>query len=978
MSRFIESRHALKIGDRVVDVRPWDVKFAEFMGQKFALLMLGIPVLLFAAAIPVLALPLLGVLTWLIVLHRSSKPTLPLRYPIINKEPDPRTGKPGDGILLHGNIDSGSPYEKFKEIWSSDDDLRKHMLIIGSTGSGKSEMLKAIFFNALCWSSGYFIADGKADNKLPTDSFTMVRSVGRDDDMLSLNFLLGGKTPLQIGKSRRRRTNGMNPFSSADADTIIQMGANMLPKVEGEGKNWQEKALNLWRGAVAALCHKRDTQGFEVSVTTIIDYLALHRVEELYVEGYREAQNNNGEWSLGFTGIKSYLETGIPYKIDRLLAKHGLADMPAPARPGTKPTTDQDPETANQHAYRTSQLIPVMNLLDKTYGHIFRAKFSEIDMLDVTLNNRIMTMLIPSLEKSAQEAENLGKLAIACLRVMMGRNLGADIEGSRQELIESKVTKSPYPYIVALDELAYYFADGIAVIFAQARSLGFSMIAAAQDLEKLTEGNRAAEAGAMMGNQVNKVFMRIDDAKKTWEFIQNALQKVTVAVRSAYEVTGAGWRRKGGEVDVREVDVVSLPEFQAMKGGECVLNSMGQTMRMKSLYMAKDLEKHQSDDFFVLRFLQVPSPKQDEMDNFSLDRDVFKSKFRKGEVLKQRICGDIKFERPQLPSDPVLAAVQQCSAKLSPHVGGALRAIALYSAAKDALLAEDARNEQQSQQATPAQSQQAEAVQAAVSAEVAASYLGADDAARPQAAAGGRGAQQADIMALADEQGALLADLLPFERKPVSAVATPASAWAAVPAAAAEPEVRSPDPVDAFLAGLKVFNMPPLPLSMTAAGNSDLSGSAVLDAVAMAVLAPSAAPASPVETPSTATVSTSPRPAAKSWVAQAFDVVNQDITTPSAALTPAVDAGAAQAPQVPAAPSTPAMSTVVGFTAETIASVERLHTALGNDDPKGATREIEAQISRQITPTISATTELDHAMLAALLDDLDTAANHGG
>src|SRR5690606_10998705 len=123
-----------------------------------------------------------------------------------------------------------------------------------------------------------------------------------------------------------------------------------------------------------------------------------------------------------------------------------------------------------------------------------------------------------SLEKSAQEAENLGKLAIACLRVMMAKNLGSGLEGTYEQLLGSKATNSPYPYIAALDELGYYFADGIAVMFAQARSLGISMIAAAQDLEKLTEGSRAAEAGAMLANTTNKIFMKNEDPKKTWEF----------------------------------------------------------------------------------------------------------------------------------------------------------------------------------------------------------------------------------------------------------------------------------------------------------------------------------------------------------------------------------------------------------------------------------------------------------------------------
>ena len=411
-SNYVEDRHEAKIARRVVDVRPAGTQYAEWLSEKFNLFVITVPLLVFAAIIPVISPILFIVIIVHIIIHKVTKPILPFRYPAGNTERDHK-GKKGTGILLLGNVDSDSEYERFKEIWQSDDDLRKHMLIIGSTGSGKSETLKGIFFNSLCWASGFFVADGKADNKLPTDTFTMVRSFGRDDDLLFLNFLLGGKTPEQVRKSRRRRTNKINPVSSADADTIIQMGANMLPKVEGEGKNWQEKALNLWRAVIQALCYLRDTDipGIEradLSISTIIDYLALPKVEELFIEGHKESLIK-GEWSHGFNGVKAYLESGCPaYKVDKLLAKHGFVDAPPPGsgRPAAGGKAfEQDSMAFEQHAYRTSQLMPVLNLLDKTYGFIFRDKFAEIDMIDATLNNRILVMLIPSLEKSAQEAD---------------------------------------------------------------------------------------------------------------------------------------------------------------------------------------------------------------------------------------------------------------------------------------------------------------------------------------------------------------------------------------------------------------------------------------------------------------------------------------------------------------------------------------------------------------------------------------------
>ena len=109
----------------------------------------------------------------------------------------------------------------------------------------------------------------------------------------------------------------------------------MLPKVEGEGKNWQEKALNFWRAIVVALCYKRDMKGMEISVNTFIEYMALSRVEELYIEGYEESLERGGDWSYGFVGIKSYLESGCPaYKIDKLLAKRQQGDAPQPGSMG--------------------------------------------------------------------------------------------------------------------------------------------------------------------------------------------------------------------------------------------------------------------------------------------------------------------------------------------------------------------------------------------------------------------------------------------------------------------------------------------------------------------------------------------------------------------------------------------------------------------------------------------------------------------
>jgi intracellular multiplication protein IcmO len=681
----VEARHELKLKRRIVDVRPASERFGEWLGVPLNLAIATVPIAFCMVLLP-MALPIGAFAIFLMVFaHFVNKPVLPYRYP--PPSIDPKTKKVGDGILFFGNVDSKSTYENFKEVWLSDDDLRKHMLILGSTGSGKSETLKSIFFNALAWSSGFFIADGKADNKLPVDVYSMVRSVGRDADLLILNFLMAGKTPEQIRLSRKRRSNTLNPFSNADPDTIIQMGANLLPKVDGDAKNWQEKALNLWRALVTALCYLRDTQDRDLSISDFIEYLALAKVEELYVLGYEEAERL-GEWSYGFISIRNYLESGgCPgYQVQKLLKKHRLIpddDQDGRGGFGKKSGNEQDPHAYEQHAYRSSQLMPALNLLDKSYGYIFRSKYPEIDMTDVTLRNRILVMLIPSLEKSAQEAESLGKLTIACLRVMMSKNLGSEVEGNFTGLIRDKATNSRYPYVAALDELAYYFSDGIAVMFAQARSLGICMIAAAQDLEKLTEGSRAAESGAMFANQTTKYFMRNEDHNKTAEMVQKVVGKATVAVKKRYEMTDIGWRRLA-EIDVEEVDRVSLQELQAFTAGQGVLQAMGASRLLRSFYMGSDLESHRPNDFRVNRFLQIATPQPDEVMSQSISIKGDSNPYQKGVELVRKLKLEASANL-QETAHPVIDAIAACAAKIGPHVEPQERAIMLYLAAASAM-----------------------------------------------------------------------------------------------------------------------------------------------------------------------------------------------------------------------------------------------------------------------------------------------------
>ena len=49
--------------------------------------------------------------------------------------------------------------------------MRTHVLIFGSTGSGKTVMMVSMAYNALVQASGFIYVDGKGDNSLYANIF---------------------------------------------------------------------------------------------------------------------------------------------------------------------------------------------------------------------------------------------------------------------------------------------------------------------------------------------------------------------------------------------------------------------------------------------------------------------------------------------------------------------------------------------------------------------------------------------------------------------------------------------------------------------------------------------------------------------------------------------------------------------------------------------------------------------------------------
>jgi intracellular multiplication protein IcmO len=198
----------------------------------------------------------------------------------------------------------------------------------------------------------------------------------------------------------------------------------------------------------------------------------------------------------------------------------------------------QSSSTYEQHGFITMQLTRVFGSLADTYGHIIRTNLAEVDLKDVVLNRRVLVVLLPALEKSPDELSNLGKVIIASLKAMMAAGLGESVEGTYREVISRKPTNASTPYMCILDEYGYYAVKGFAVVPAQARSLGFSVIFAGQDLPAFQKASKE-EAASIGANTNIKICMKLEDPLETWEFFHKTAGESYVTKVDSFQ-TNAG------------------------------------------------------------------------------------------------------------------------------------------------------------------------------------------------------------------------------------------------------------------------------------------------------------------------------------------------------------------------------------------------------------------------------------------------------
>ena len=539
----------------------------------------GLCLLLF----PVCATPLfcLGLALFLARCACVNRERLPFRMPMGlsgTDRGDPLPGRRGfakpEGIFFLGNrLQDG------KELWLKAKDILTHCLLFGTTGSGKTETLVSLSYNALATASGLFYIDPKASPKLAVQIWQMARFLGRDDDFRVLNYGTSGKVK---GKSPRRLSNTNNPFTFGSAEALTQLLVSLMPASDGANSIFADKAQALISGVMYALVDLRDKGLLKLSTSIIRDSLALEKCVAL--------------------ALHPELDEESRASIQAALATSGWI--------AGRDMKEQPESFAEQFGYAQSYFGKALSSLTDTYSHIYGAEDGEVDFADSIMQRRILVVLLPSLEKAPAELASLGKISLSAIRNACAVGLGANIEGDAADVLEALPTDTIGigPYLCIVDEYAAIVTPGFEVVLTQGRGLGIAAIVASQDYAGILEADQKG-AQQMVANTSIKIFMKLQDAEKTWELIRGQAGQSTVLRTTGFNVNEqiSSDYRDANSTTVEQEDRVVLRDLQEQIEGEAHFVFSGQIVRGDMFYANPSLKKAQ---LRVPQLLQLSLEKQ--------------------------------------------------------------------------------------------------------------------------------------------------------------------------------------------------------------------------------------------------------------------------------------------------------------------------------------------------------------------------------
>lgn len=447
------------------------------------------------------------------------------------------------GFIFWGYIIEG--YDRGLQAYAKFESALRHVLVLGTTGAGKTEALLSIAANFLCCGGGVIYNDGKGTTKLLYQFFSISRYFGREDQVLTINYT-------KENSARRPDpaalvSHAMAPYSFGSWDNNAQLTQALMPDDKGsQNKVFSDGAVSLINAVMPALCDLRE--------------LGLVRISPKLI---RNSTNYDEFCKLIRHPLIS--ETTRESMLQFVRSRSGFNPE--------KPANEQPDEVTKQWGYSQAYFARALQMLSDVYANIYSYDTGEIDFRDVVLQDRILITILPSMTKTPDEMSQLGKMVLFAIRSALALGLGGDVEGTKADVLDANVTSSSRPSICINDEVAFYLAAGSGITAAQARSLMMVFVFSGQEFASIKHVAEK-EAEQYWANTRWKIVMASEGDNETISRLQQLLGKTYAYVR-----TGLKWNTNsmfGGhiqnkDVNLTQVERLDINDLRSLKEGEAYL-----------------------------------------------------------------------------------------------------------------------------------------------------------------------------------------------------------------------------------------------------------------------------------------------------------------------------------------------------------------------------------------------------------------------
>ncbi|MCV9909540.1 hypothetical protein OIV19_18225 [Brucella sp. HL-2] len=170
---------------------------------------------------------------------------------------------------------------RVQEVWAEANDLKTHRLVIGTTGSGKTEEIMGLFHNSLMLDSGMILVDGKADPKTYKQMLGIARLMGREEDFLILNYLMAGRDP--FGPNEAKSSNTYNPLAGGVPSQKAELMISLLSGGStGKSDIWSNRAEAFLHAIMEPLSFLESRGYVLFSPQLLGNFYLLENIENLF------------------------------------------------------------------------------------------------------------------------------------------------------------------------------------------------------------------------------------------------------------------------------------------------------------------------------------------------------------------------------------------------------------------------------------------------------------------------------------------------------------------------------------------------------------------------------------------------------------------------------------------------------------------------------------------------------------------------